>query len=90
MWLPNGRELLYQAGSRVMSVSYVSSPTFRLEKLSVWAGRLDIAAGFDVASNGKLAVLAPVVARNATRREHTIVFVQSFLDELRRRVPASR
>ena len=90
MWLPNGRELLYQAGSQVKSVSYVSSPTFGLEKLSVWAGPLDIAAGFDVASNGKLVVLAPVVARNAARREHTIVFVQGFLDELRRRVPASR
>ena len=90
MWLPNGRELLYQAGAQVVSVSYVSSPTFQVEKHTVWAGPLDIAAGFDVASNGKLAVLAPVVARDATRRGHTIAFVQNFLDELRRRVPVSR
>jgi tRNA A-37 threonylcarbamoyl transferase component Bud32 len=90
IWLPNGRELLYQASSEVMSASYVSSPGFRVEQLRIWAGPLDIAPGFDVASSGKLVVLAPVVARNPLRRDHTIVFVQGFLDELRRRAPASR
>jgi serine/threonine-protein kinase len=59
-----------------------------------------IATGFDLAPDGKrLIVLAPTeegaVRTNMTaplvpRQEHTVVFLQNFFDELRRRVPTGR
>jgi len=87
-WSPNGRELFYLAAGQIMSVAYrTNGDTFVAEKPRMWAP-VSGASAFDVAPDGKrLAIALPAVARSAPTREHTIVFVQNFFDELRRRAP---
>ena len=92
LWSRNGRELLYQAGDQVLSVAYtVSGDSFVAEKPRVFAAKLSGSTGFDLAPDGKrLVVATPVVTPNAPAQEHTVVFVQNFFDELRRRVPIGK
>ena len=89
VWLPKGVELLYQAGEQIMAVRYTARDgSFLPDKSRVWAGNVSGATGFDVAPDGKrLALILPTAARDAPRQDHTVVFVQNILDELRRRAP---
>ena len=49
------------------------------------------ARGFDVAPDGKrVMTVMPTVTEPAPQADHTLVFVQNFFDELRRRVPVAR
>lgn len=91
-WSGNGRELLYRAGDQIMAVEYaVSGDSFVAEKPRVWAASLGGATAFDLAPDGKrLVVLTPAVTRDAPKQEHTVVFVQNFFAELRRRVSAGQ
>jgi Tol biopolymer transport system component len=80
-------ELLYQEGDRIMAVSYTvnggsfvaDKPRIRIEKLggTIW----------DVAPDGRIAVLTPGESPQAPAAEHTVVFLQNFFDELRRKAP---
>jgi hypothetical protein len=49
---------------------------------------LDVAQcpGFDVAPDGRLLVMMPTTVEG-NNTEHTLMIVQNFFDELRRRVP---
>jgi serine/threonine-protein kinase len=88
-WSPNGRELIYQSGGQIMTVSYATSGGhFAAGKPGVW-GPVNVSGstGFDIAPDGRLAVMMPAASRESPRPDHTIVFVQHFLDELRRRAP---
>jgi serine/threonine-protein kinase len=89
VWLPKGVELLYQAGEQIMAVRYTTRDgAFFADKPRVWAANVTGATGFDVAPDGKrLALILPTVAPDAPRQDHTVVFVQNILDELRRRAP---
>ena len=89
VWLPKGVELLYQAGEQIMAVRYTTRDgVFLADKPRVWAANVTGATGFDVGPDGKrLALILPTVARDAPRQDHTVVFVQNILDELRRRAP---
>ena len=87
-WSPNGRELLYRAGERIMTVSYtIKGDTFVAEKAAVWAANARAAGGFDVASGGRRIIVAAPVAASEARAEHTIAFIQNFFEELRRLAP---
>ena len=92
LWLPNGRELLYLAGGKIMAVGYTTSGgSFVAEKPRLWADNVTGVTAFEVAPDGKrLAVIVPAVAREGSSREHTIGFVQNFFDELRRRAPLGK
>jgi hypothetical protein len=92
MWSPNGREILYRAGDQIMSVDYtVSGDSFVNEKPRVWLESLGGATGFDLAPDGKrLVVSMATLERGVSRQEHTIMFLQNFFDELRRRVPVGK
>jgi hypothetical protein len=72
-----------------MAVRYTTRDgSFLADKSRVWAGNVTGATGFDVAPDGKrLALILPTAARDAPRQDHTVVFVQNILDELRRRAP---
>jgi serine/threonine protein kinase len=87
-WLRNGRELLYRSGDQIMAVSYtVQGETFVAEKPRLWLDKLG-GTQYDVAPDGKrLAVITPVASAEAPKAEHTVVFLENFFDELRRRVP---
>ncbi len=91
IWSPNGRELLYLAGDQIMAVSYkVTGESFLGDKPRVWAVA-NGATRFDVAPDGKrVAVMMSESAPDVPKRDGTIVFVQNFFDELRRRAPVAR
>ena len=88
-WSPNGRELLYRAGDQIMTVGYtVSGDSFDADKPRVWAANARGAGGFDLAPDGKrVAMFVPLATKDASPRENTVVVVQNFFDELRRRAP---
>ncbi len=92
-WSRNSRELLYQSGNQIMGVSYtVNGGTFAADKPRVKLDQLGGAAQvgatqWDVAPDGRIAVLMPEGSAQAAATEHTLVFLQNFFDELRRRVP---
>ena len=90
IWSPNGRELMYQNGDQVMSVAYTAAKdSFVAEKPRIWLSSLDGAIGFDLGPDGRrVSAVMPVTAKGVSRQEHTLIFVQNFLDELRRRAPA--
>jgi len=93
VWSRNGRELFYQnAPGHVMVVGYtVKGESFIADKPRAWTASLAGLGGFDVAPDGKrLAVTLPVTTREAPTQDRTVVLLQNFLDELRRRAPADR
>jgi serine/threonine protein kinase len=97
VWSRNGRELFYlnryQDGTaQVMVVRYtVKGESFVADKPRAWTARLAGLGEFDVAPDGKrLAVTLPVTPREAPTPDRTVVLLQNFLDELRRRAPADR
>ncbi len=88
VWSRSGRELLYQAGDQMMTASYtVNGDSFVAEKPRVWVAKLGGALGFDLAPDGKRAlVLAP--GGNAGRTEARSY--DRLLPELLRRAASSR
>jgi hypothetical protein len=82
--------LLYQEGDRIMAVSYTvnggvfvnDKPRLRLGKLG---GRI-----WDVAPDGRIAVLTPVESAQSPAADHTVVFLENFFDYLRQRVPVGK
>jgi hypothetical protein len=92
VWSPNGHDLLYQSGDQIMAVAYTAKGDgFVAEKPRVWLAKLGgFRAGFgtawDLAPDGKrAAVVTPAETPEAPRRDHDVVMLLNFLDELRRR-----
>jgi len=86
-WSRNSRELLYQSGDQIMATSYtVDGGSFQADKPRIKIDKLGGTA-WDLAPDGRISVLTPVVSSQALAAEHTVVFLQNFFDELRRRVP---
>ena len=90
-WSRTGRELLYKEGDQIMRVGYtVSGDTFVVEKPRVWMANV-VGAVWDLSPDGKrAAVLQTVESPDGPRQDHEVVFLQNFVDELRRRVTAAR
>jgi serine/threonine protein kinase len=97
VWSSNGRDLLYQSGDQIMAVAYkAKGDRFVAEKPRVWLAKLGgFRAGFgtawDLAPDGKrVAVVTPAETLGAPNRDHDVVMLLNFLDELRRRVPLNK
>jgi WD40 repeat protein len=106
IWSRNGHELLYLSGDQIMAASYaVKGETFVAAKPRVWIAKAGLtstylnamAAGgsvpgmWDLAPDGKrAAVVTPVESAGAPKQEHEVVFLENFIDELRRRVPLGK
>ena len=75
-----------------MAVSYTASgDVFIAEKPRVWMARLGgLGALWDVTPDVKRLAVVSRAGGEAHKEEHTIVFVQNFFDELRRRVPLGK
>jgi len=90
IWSAKGREILYRSGDQVMAVAYrATADSFSAEKPRVMMTTPGTSPGFDVAPDGRLLVMIPTLAAGTTA-EHTLMFVQNFYDELRRRVPIGK
>ena len=89
-WSRDGRELLYRTGGQIMAVGVsVNGSAFVAGKATVWASNVQSIGGFDLAPDGKrVAMLVPTATREASKQEHSVVFVLNFFDELRRRAPS--
>jgi hypothetical protein len=74
-----------------MAVSYtVKGDTFVAEKPRVWIAKL-ARPDWDLAPDGKRVLeLAPMESAEAPKPEHEVVFLENFLDELRRKVPVGK
>jgi Tol biopolymer transport system component len=94
-WSPDVQELLYQAGDQVMAVRYTikggefvpQRPTVRVPKL----GAKPTPTSWDVSPrDGRIVLISRVEPPNQPSApapfEDTVVFVQNFLDEVRRRL----
>jgi Tol biopolymer transport system component len=84
-----GNELLYQSGDQIIAVPYtVQGDSFVPEKPSVRVEKLG-STRWDVAPDGRIAVISPVAKpaeAKAPPAEHTVVLLQNFFDEVRRKV----
>ncbi len=89
VWLPTRSELLYQSGNQIMAIDYTATQgLFVAGKPRIWAADIKGLAGFDVAPDGKrLAINVSTAPPQGPHQERTIVFLQNFLDELRRLAP---
>ncbi|BCS32378.1 hypothetical protein TBR22_A15880 [Luteitalea sp. TBR-22] len=87
-WSRTGRELVYQSGDQLMTVSYtVNGPSFVADKPRVWMASFG-GTDWDLAPDGKrVAALIPEGPAQPRQAEHLIVMLQNFADHLRRQVP---
>jgi len=91
IWSPNGRELLYRSGDQLVSVPYTAAGnSFVSEKPKIWLTTLGNAISFDLSPDGKRVLVVTPTGGDAPKVEHTVVFMQNFFDELRRRVPTGK
>ena len=96
LWSREGRELLFQTfDRRVMAMGYtVEGDSFMLGKSRVWSeihlqNLNNAASNYDVAPNGKLAVMLASGATTEKPPTHLSVLL-NFSDELRRRAPPGK
>jgi serine/threonine-protein kinase len=97
-WSRGGHELMYQSGDQIMAASYtVKGDAFAAEKPRVWMANLGAALNietfpmWDLAPDGKrVAVITPLGSVEGLRQDHDVVFLQNFVDELRRKVPTGK
>jgi serine/threonine-protein kinase len=90
-WSRTRQELLYHGGDQIMAVSYAiaggmlvpDKPRVHVEKVG-FVGRS--ARPWDLANDGRIAVITPLDPGAPARGEHTVVLLQNFFDEVRRRV----
>jgi hypothetical protein len=89
-------ELFYQSGTQIIAVSYTAKgDQFEPGKARVWASNLPLprALYWDLAPDGKrLVVVTPMETPEPPKEEpvHTVVILQNFFDELRRRAPVGK
>jgi hypothetical protein len=73
-----------------LAVRYTATgDSFSPEKPRVLATTPGAAPGFDIAPDGRLLMMMPTIA-DGSKTDHTLMFVQNFYDELRRRVPVGK
>jgi Tol biopolymer transport system component len=88
-WSPTGGELLYLVGDQIMAVSYTTNgETFVAAKPRQWASGVRGALGMDFAPAGDRVLVNLPSNRDEQAQQRTVVFLQNFLDELRRRAPS--
>ena len=90
-WSRTAPEIVYRSGDQVMAVKYtIAGDTVVAEKPKVWIAKLGGTA-WDLAPDGRrVAVLTSVRSGEAPVREHEVVFLLNFIDELRRRLPTGK
>ena len=86
-WSRKGRELLYLEGDRVMRVTFtVNGGAFVPDKPQVFLQKA--ARQWDLAPDGRLVMIEPVdtPSGGVPVAEHHVVFLEHFIDELKRRI----
>jgi dipeptidyl aminopeptidase/acylaminoacyl peptidase len=91
VWNPNGRELFYRSGDKIMAVAITTQPSFSAgkPKMLFEAPYLALATtvpSYDVAPDGERFLM--MKTGQATLSSTQINIVQNWFEELKRRVPA--
>jgi len=90
IWSRNSSEILYQEGDRIMAVRYsVVGDTFNYDPPHVRVAKLSVLdEDWDVAPDGRIIAVSPVNTSQqaAPPAEHTVVLLEHFFDEVKRRV----
>jgi serine/threonine protein kinase/Tol biopolymer transport system component len=92
VWNPNGRELFYRSGDKMMAVDIATHPSFTAGKpRMLFEGRYEPApfpnANYDVSPDGQR-FLMPKPSEQAQAAPTQINVVLNWFEELKRRVPA--
>jgi serine/threonine-protein kinase len=96
IWSNNGRELFYETtDQRIMVVDYtVNGDSFGRGKARVWSEKRVFYTGnlnLDLAPDGKRFAVFPMAeAAGGEKGSVHVVFLQNFLDELKRRIPGAK
>jgi len=91
-WNPNGRELFYRRGDKMMAVDIATQPGFAAGKLVVlFEGQYQLSPtaspNYDVSPDGQcFLMLKPSETREAAPTQINVVM--NWFEELKRRVPA--
>ena len=94
-WNPNGRELFYRNGDKMMAVEIATQPGFAAGKpRTLFEGRYELAPAvlvdnYDVSPDGqRFLMLKPAEQEQATLTQ--IVVVQNWFEELKQKVPTGK
>jgi serine/threonine-protein kinase len=94
VWSRSGRELFFRSlENRIMVAAYaVKGDSFTADQPKLWSEKhlanTGVNQNFDVAPDGKrIAVLMPVETPETQQAQHQVIFLENFLDELRRKLP---
>ena len=89
-WSPNGPDLWYLAGDRIMAVAYTArGESFEAGKPREWISNVRTTGGFDPSPDGKRVAASVPTSTTVAGQEPSMVFILNFLEELRRRAPVS-
>ncbi len=97
VWNPNGRELFYRSGNKMMAFEITTQPNFSAGKpQTLFEGSYTLAPGansapdYDVSPDGQRFLMLKEAGEGASATATQIVVVQNWLVELNRRVPPGR
>ena len=94
VWNPNGRELLYRSGDKMMAVDIATQPSFTVGKpRMLFEGQYELspatAPNYDVSADGqRFLMLKPTEQAEAAPTQ--IVVVQNWFEELKQKVPTGK
>ncbi len=94
IWNPNGRELFYRSGDKMMAVDIATQPSFTAGKPRVlFEGRYELSPAttpnYDVSPDGqRFLMLKPAEASEAAPTQINVVL--NWFEELKRRVPTGK
>jgi hypothetical protein len=91
LWNPNGRELFYRNGNKIMAVEVTTQPGFapgkpRLLFEGAYTPSTALSTNYDVSPDGqRFLMLKPVETQTSTPTQINVVL--NWFEELKRRVP---
>jgi eukaryotic-like serine/threonine-protein kinase len=94
VWNPNGRELFYRSGDKMMAVDVTTQPSFTAGKPRVlfkgqYVPTVTTPANYDVSPDGqRFLMLKPVEQAEAAATQISVV--QNWFEELKQRVPTGK
>jgi serine/threonine protein kinase len=95
MWNPNGRELFYRNGDKMMAVDITTQPGFSTGKPhTLFEGPYQLSlspiAAYDVSANGQRFLMIKPNEQTSSSAPTQIVVVQNWFEELKQKVPAGK
>jgi len=98
MWSRNGHELFFETlDNHIMVAAYTEKgDSFVADKPGAWSekpigGIVNTIKNFDLAPDGKrIVAIMPVETAEAQKAQNQVIFLENFIDEVRRRVPIGK